>query len=1218
MFKKEIEVAFVKECALSNARPFKCAVTEGISQPFRAEITLFSGKPLSRTDMEKCLLLKTRLSVRQRDTTGVLFRGRTFQGIITSYNALGLLSDFNDADPLMNCYGYEITIEPEMALMGLNIRARSFDSAQTPAEIIKTIFDEYQIPCRFDTKLCDRFPAAGQIAQEHHETDLNFINRICFIYGFNYVFELREDEGKEADNGDFPLAETVFSRGWRTGTRGPVTGNTLSGLAEIPCVLEKPEAGFASGKIALDRLIETGFAGSGSIYKASGQNPADSIMPFFLKGFEARRGEGGKSRDSIAGFLRESGRALDRVFSERALIRAHDFAVASGQALRTETAGYLTVRTRFAFNIEFPKELRKASGYPREEQELTLFAVAVPLPEDTALTLGPLCGFGRLPENPTPATAFALTEIPRPGRRSSLHEEEGAPARRNAFLAAEGECSAAMRRATVTDAAGAVTAPGTIVPADDDDTAFPALFYAKTDDGDTPVRVNYVNPTESAPPLGNFPKVGQRVLLLEAGESYCFLGYLPDREGLPEYDSAMRQDLLQSSFLNSGFIRDAVSGAAKMPDNTSRDINNQYLAFTRFSDSAALVKYIIMQKKLKSFMTSLTYRFNTYKIQEIYDSKKADAEVKLQTVIAARGALDKAVSTGNGIDTAKESLSKAYTDLSSLAGEIVAAIKDVKAVSDKIKDIIKKAPAVYTGSAAENEAHALGKILGLASAALFFEGTHREYGDLIERIAEGDIVDTADDSITFHAKKDVIITADRSVTIEVGNNRFTIDGNTLELAVAYFKSKLSPWDAKISLSPISGVSVSGFQFSAKALTAASIGDSFGGGLSSKAGYLTVSAPKLKFANLSGWGLLKTVASLATRAVDATADTICDAIGGDDADTTASVISDACSAVSTTFSLVNDAVTIYRTFKNSAEKTCSTTRAWVDLAISGIAMVMDVCDVLESLIANTILKNFFLDEDNVMYRRDKDNNYISGQDIYLMITSGIRTSTMIANSLLLMYDNLTTAKTASIELNSFGASVTGSDISIDYKTINQKGGPVNGKATHDKIDTEKEDVIENTDNVIDEIKIEDIDETEDIQTIDISSAGADAPIADAQLFVFMVSLATKALIRMIAENATQKAIGSAATTNLLLKNTEGDKEIKVINEEAKLDEQKTALNENDAQVNQDKFSAVQGDLKTEKLDASLNETNTTVAKEDLGGTEDDAKVMNVDTDGIDLH
>ncbi|WP_406041811.1 contractile injection system protein, VgrG/Pvc8 family [Succinimonas sp.] len=1216
MFKKEIEVSFVKECALSNARPFKCAVTEGISQPFRAEITLFSGKPLSRTDMEKCLLLKTRLSVRQRDTTGVLFRGRTFQGIITSYNALGLLSDFNDADPLMNCYGYEITVEPEMALMGLNIRSRSFDSAQTPAEIIKAIFDEYQIPCRFDTKLCDRFPAAGQIAQEHHETDLNFINRICFIYGFNYVFELKEDEGKEADNGDFPLAETVFSRGWRTGTRGPVTGNTLSGLAEIPCVLEKPDAGFASGKIALERLIETGFAGSGSIYKASGQNPADSIMPFFLKGFEARRGEGGKSRDSIAGFLRESGRALDRVFSERALIRAHDFAVASGQALRTETAGYLTVRTRFAFNIEFPKDLRKASGYPREEQELTLFAVAVPLPEDTALTLGSLCCFGRLPENPTPATAFALTEIPRPGHRSSLHEEEGEPARRNAFLAAEGECSAAMRRATVTDAAGAVTAPGTIVPADDDDTAFPALFYAKTDDGDTPVRVNYVNPSESAPPLGNFPKVGQRVLLLEAGESCCFLGYLPDREGLPEYDSAMRQDLLQSSFLNSGFIRDAVSGAAKMPDNTSRDINNQYLAFTRFSDSAALVKYIIMQKKLKSFMTSLTYRFNTYKIQEIYDSKKADAEVKLQTVIAARGALDKAVSTGNGIDTAKESLSKAYTDLSSLAGEIVAAIKDVKAVSDKIKDIIKKAPAVYTGSAAENEAQALGKILGLASAALFFEGTHREYGDLIERIAEGDIVDTADDSITFHAKKDVIITADRSVTIEVGNNRFTIDGNTLELAVAYFKSKLSPWDAKISLSPISGVSVSGFQFSAKALTAASIGDSFGGGLSSKAGYLTVSAPKLKFANLSGWGLLKTVTALGARALDALGDSICSAIG-DDADTAADVISDFTGAGGTAFSLLNDAVTIYKTFKNSAEKTCSTTRAWVDLAISGIAMVMDVCDVLESLIANTILKNFFLDEDNVMYRRDKDNNYISGQDIYLMITSGIRTSTMIANSLLLMYDNLTTAKTASIELNSFGASVTGSDISIDYKTINQKGGPVNGKATHDKIDTEKEDVIENTDNVIDEIKIEDIDETEDIQTIDISSAGADAPIADAQLFVFMVSLATKALIRMIAENATQKAIGSAATTNLLLKNTEGDEDLKVSENEAKLNEQNTTGNKNDGQINNDSVNMINGDLKTANLDGEVDNTNTIVVNTTAGATKTTADVLKINTDGMDM-
>ncbi len=1184
MFKKEIEVFFVKECALSNARPFKCAVTEGISQPFRAEITLFSGKPLSREDMESCLLLKTRLSVRQRDTTGALFRGRSFQGIITSYNALGLLSDFNDTDPLMNCYGYEIIIEPEMALMGLGIRARSFDSAQSPAEIIKAIFDEYQISCRFDTRLFDRFPAAGQIVQERHETDLNFINRICSIYGFNYVFELKDDECNGADGG-FPLAETVFSRGWNTGILSPVTGNTLSGLAEIPCLLEKPEAGFASGKIALDRLVETGFAGSGSIYRASGRKPSDCIVPFLQKGVESRRGEGGKSRASITGFLRESGRALDRLFSERALITAHDFAVASGQVLRTETAGYLTVRTRFVFNIESPKDLRKASGYPREEQELTLFAVAVPLPEDTALTLGPLCCFGRLPENPTPATAFPLTEIPRPGRRSSPRKYEGATGFHNAFLGEEGDSYAAMRRATVTDASGAVTAPGTIAPADDDDTAFPALFYAKTDGGDTPVKVNYVNATESAPPLGNFPKVGQRVLILEAGDSYCFLGYLPDREALPEYDSAMRQDLLKSSFLNSGFIRDAVSGAATMPDNTNRDINNQYLAFTRFSDSAALVKYIIMQKKLKSFMTSLTYRFNTYKIQEIYDSKKADAEVKLQAVIAARGALEKAVSSGNGIDKAKESLGKAYTDLSSLAGEIVAAIKDVKAVSDKIKDIIEKNPAVYTGSAAENEVQALGKILGLANAALFFEGTHREYGDLIERIAEGDIIDNAEDSITFHAKKDVIITADRSVTIEVGNNSLTIDGNTLELAVSYFKNKFSPWDGKISMSPISGVSVSGFQFSAKALTSASIGDSFGGGLSSKAGYLTVSAPKLKFANLSGLGVIKTLSGLGARTATALVDTICDAVGGDAADKGSSVTDDIISTANTAVSLVNDAVTVYKTFKNSAEKTCSSARSWVDVAVSAIAMTMDIFDVLEGLISATIIDNFF--EDASFDERNKDNNYISPHDIYLMVTSGIRTTAMIANSVLLMGDNLVSDKISALELNSFGASITGSDVSVTYKTMDQKGGPSNGKSSDDKIDNDSTDLKDDT-----------------------------TGITNADILAF-VPAATKGLIRMITGNTAQKTIETAVATNLDKKDTEKTVQIQPKKEETSIIKQEQGVDKNDNVINEDDIKASQGNLEGENLEGKvmesksdgLNENNDAV-QTTLGGTNVNTKLLEV--------
>ena len=300
--------------------------------------------------------------------------------------------------------------------------------------------------------------------------------------------------------------------------------------------------------------------------------------------------------------------------------------------------------------------------------------------------------------------------------------------------------------------------------------------------------------------------------------------------------------------------------------------------------------------------------------------------------------------------------------------------------------------------------------------------------------------------------------------------------------------------------------------------------------------------------------------------------------------------------------------MYKTFKSSAEKTCSTTRAWVDLAISGIALAMDVIDVLESLASATIIDNFF--DDKSFDERNKDNNYISAHDIYLMVTSGVRTAAMIANSLLLMYDNLTADKTASIELNSFGACVTGSDISIDFKTMNQKAGPVNSKATHDKVDTEATDVIQNTDNPI-----------EDIQTIDISNTGsdtADIPYDDMQAFVFMVSLATKALVKMIAENTAQKVIESASTTNLLLKDTEGDKDIKVSNEEAKLNEQKTTANENDAKINQDDVKLSQGNLSGSEVGGTAMVSDSTALQDDnsavgtkLGTMETDVNVLKSD-------
>ncbi|WP_406041813.1 contractile injection system protein, VgrG/Pvc8 family [Succinimonas sp.] len=1169
MFKKEISISFANSCPLSDAMPYRCVVNEGLSIPFQAEVTLFSGSALTKKDLESCLLLKADLLLLQYDTTGNLSRGRNYQGIVTSFNSLGLVSDPNGVAGGDDCYGYEITIEPEMVLTGLDLRTRSFDSESSPADIITAIFQEYNLPCRFDKNLFDLMPDRGQIAQQTGETDLNFINRLCFCYGFNYVFE---PSGEDASG----QAETVFSRGWRTGNAKQLSGNTLSGLEEIPCAMGAADAkSFGSGVIYLDRLVSTGFAGSGSIHKDS-KDPAPP--PAFLSGFEAVRGEGPKPAENIIKFGRASAEALDRLYSDRVLVTAHDFAVAPGIKLNISDERYLTVRTRYSFNIDFPENFNRPPEFPEKEQELMLHAVAVPQPDDDA-TLGPLCCFGRLPENPTIKNAFLLSAIPRPQHR---RQQPNSPAlRTHAALGADAVSAPLVIKATVTDSSGEVPSPGVIVPADDDDTAFPAMFYSLPDGATQPVKTNFVSATGGADPLGNFPKTGQRVLLLQADNCCFFMGYLPDRDALPGYDSSMRNDLILSSFLNSGCDPDGDAGAAKMPDNSNRDINNQYLAFCRFSGSAVLVEYLIMQKKLEGFMKCLALRFNTNKIIEILDSKKSDADSKLKDVIDARKDLDKAITDGDSqddINKAKNSLADAYSALASVASDIVSSIKGVKAVSDKLSAMMLSSPGTYTSND-----QALEHLLGLTGFSLFCDGTHREYGVSLERAASEDITAVAGGNLSLRAEGSIVINADTSITLQVGNSSLSINGNTIAMAVAYFKNKFSPWDGRIALSPMTGVSLSGFQVSAKGLMSASMGDSFGGSVGTRAGYMTMSAPKLKLCNMGGPTFLTTMTNLTARVANAVADTSCAAAGNDDADLAASIINDISGYANSISGLIADSKVAYKTFKGETKSGVRNVRAWVNLAISAVNIAMNAADVLENLIACTIIQNS--DSNYAFVKRCKENNYISGHDIYLMTTSSVRMTAMITNAALLMADNLASPTISSMELNASGSSITSMQLDITGKMNTMKASALSG--TNLEID-------DNTDADDDDNKIIEID-----------------PL------IKMVAKDTVIRTTNSLSNLSEKSLEEGSTSNLDMKRVDGSTKILVNEDETSAQKTETLASKNESSASKNEVHASDDKVVASKVDGTANKTETNAVSTDTQAVNTETGAMNTNTKAMDI-
>ena len=1048
MFKKEITATFIKSCPLSGAFAFRCTVSEGISLPFRAEVALFSDTELTPEELESCLLVKTELTLMQYDTTGALSRGRKFQGVITSYNALGLISDLEGYELLTDCYGYEIVIEPEMALMGLSPRTRRFDSGKTPAEIITEIFGEYQQKCLFDPKLFDKMPECGQIAQESNETDLNFINRICFNYGFNYIFEL------EAPEEEFSALSVVFSRGYRTGNGHEITGNTHSGLSEIPCRTGKTGSRlFGDSAVFLDRLVRTGIAGSGSIRGNAGL--ARSGTPFFRNGFEPVRGEGHHPGASIDTFGRESTAALDRLSRNRTLISARDFAVASGITLDTGKTRYLTVRTRFSFNLNFPKNFRRSSNYPATEDELSLTAIAVPVPENTGETLGPLCCFAPIPENPTPANAFVITDIPRPGRESL--RAGGQDLRSNAILKEDAANNAMIVKATVCDQSGSTASPGTIVTSENDDTAFPAMFYALPEDGSV-IEANYVSMSGSASPLGNFPKVGEKVLLLYVGSSYYFMGYLPNGNALNTYSKALRNDLLHSSFLSSGYDPDSTAAAAltdKIPTNENRDIKNQRFSFSRFSSSAALVEYIIMQNRLEQFMKCLAYKFNTNKVIEVYDDNKDKVSSCLNKVITCRKALDEAVQNGSDTSKEKADLADAYSNLSGTADSIVSQMKALTAVKDQINSIFNDVKGDenntrYSGTDDDKKEQILGDLLGVVSSDLFYDGTHRIYGNRMETAASDDISTVAEGDINLHAGKNLYLTADNAIQLQVGNNTITINANTIALAAAYFKTSLFPWDSKITLSPTGGVRISGCQFSANGFISATVSDGLGGSVGTRNGLMSMAAPKIRITNLGGPALLKTLGKMADNFIFGIGTYATYATGGvaklagkelDNTDLTATIINDVNGYANSVITLASDIWATVERFKSIA-KSGGNAKAWANISVSLILMAIDALDTIDNIVVNAVQESNA--KNNVFVKRTKENHYFCGNDAYLMVSSSVRIITLLTNELILMGDTIINKQVSSTELTATGVNITGRKIQMIYGERSGKATPLAAK------------------------------------------------------------------------------------------------------------------------------------------------------------------------------
>ena len=165
---------------------------EGLSEPYRAEVTAFSEQPRTPAKLrEEALGRRVSLRIVQDvEKEGTVTR--YLCGIVTSVAHLG--AKIQDAEVVSFCgtqkrrlSSYRLTIEPQLAQLAFTRRTLDYPDT-TPLGVIKAVLGRNRIS--FDAgQYLDPEEYSGKVRfVQRDETDLAFIHRVMARYGISYTF----------------------------------------------------------------------------------------------------------------------------------------------------------------------------------------------------------------------------------------------------------------------------------------------------------------------------------------------------------------------------------------------------------------------------------------------------------------------------------------------------------------------------------------------------------------------------------------------------------------------------------------------------------------------------------------------------------------------------------------------------------------------------------------------------------------------------------------------------------------------------------------------------------------------------------------------------------------------------------------------------------------------------------------------------------------------
>ena len=213
---------------------------EGLSEPYRAEVTAFSEQPRTPAKLRDEALGR-RVSLRiVQDVEKEGTVTRYLCGIVTSVAHLG--AKIQDAEVVSFCgtqkrrlSSYRLTIEPQLAELAFTRRTLDYPDT-TPLGVIKAVLGRNRISYSADGQYLDAEEYSGKVRfVQRDETDLAFIHRVMARYGISYTFT-HAGKGSEqmvlSSGNDYPVPSALAFQGLEGYSDGKEAAFSTEGMGK--------------------------------------------------------------------------------------------------------------------------------------------------------------------------------------------------------------------------------------------------------------------------------------------------------------------------------------------------------------------------------------------------------------------------------------------------------------------------------------------------------------------------------------------------------------------------------------------------------------------------------------------------------------------------------------------------------------------------------------------------------------------------------------------------------------------------------------------------------------------------------------------------------------------------------------------------------------------------------------------------------------------------